>query len=269
MTNLKRFDTGGLRVARLQTGDDLPAAVAELAVLVEIGIERLADEASVALVHRQLVGKRRGEGALDPVRDALKPEHDAVKLLRQTEHIRGAGEVSGEGAGAANCVAHGPEIARTASQKREARQCAGEVRRPLQLLSERLAQARLAGEIAHGVQTRIDGSGIGQRTAEAAGKLPRARAGHGAVDGCEQAACAGTLIGADKLEISAGRGVDNEQASWRLLVRGTDERGSTDLGDFHIGKQSGEGRELGLGEIAESVERGDAETPLQRPLAAR
>ena len=65
VAHLQRFDAGRVGVTRLQPGDHLAAAVAELAMLVEIAIEAIADEAAVALVERQLVGERGGKIVLD------------------------------------------------------------------------------------------------------------------------------------------------------------------------------------------------------------
>ena len=94
----------------------------------------------------------------------------------------------GERAGRGDGVAHRAEIARTAAVERKPRQRPRQVRRALQLIAKRLAQARLAGEIRDGVEAVVDGGGIGERAAEAACKLARAGAGDGAVDGSEQAA---------------------------------------------------------------------------------
>ena len=68
VAHLQRFDAGRLGVTRLQPGDHLAAAVPELAMLIEIAIEAIADEAAVALVQRQLVGERGGQGS------ALRPQ---------------------------------------------------------------------------------------------------------------------------------------------------------------------------------------------------
>ena len=54
-------------------------------------------------------------------------------------------------------------------------------------IAQQLTEPRLAGEIGDGIEARIDGGGIGERAAEAARELARARAGDGAVDGREQA----------------------------------------------------------------------------------
>ena len=64
VAHLQRFDAGGVGVGALQAGDDLAAAVAEAAVLIEIPVEAIADEAAVALVHGKLVGERRAERLL-------------------------------------------------------------------------------------------------------------------------------------------------------------------------------------------------------------
>ena len=132
-----------------------------------------------------------------------------------------------------------------------------------------MTEARLAGEVADGIEPRVDGGRVSERTAEAACKLARAGAGDGAVDGGKQAPGAGALVGADQLEIGAGRGVDQKQATGNLLARRTHQRRPPDLGDVDIGEETGERRELRLGEVAEAFEGADMKARLQRPLAAR
>ena len=194
---------------------------------------------------------------------------DAVELLRQTEHSAARGEMRGERAGAANGIAHGAEIARTAAPERQPGQRAGKIGRALQRFAERAPQPRLAREIADHVETRIDGARIGQRTAEAARQLARAGAGHGAVDGSEQAAGARALVGAHQLEIGAVAASMISRLPGSSLRGGADQRGAADLGDLDIGEQPGKRGELGLGEIGIAVERGDAEAGLQRTLATQ
>ncbi len=269
MAHLQRFDAGGVGVCGLQTGDDLAAAVAKAAVLIEIGIEASADEAAVALVHGKLVGERRAERLLHRGRHPAQPDDDAVELLRQPEGVGGAGEMGGKVLRGADGIAHGAEIAGAASPQRKPRQRAGEIGRAFQRLAQGVAEARLAGEIADGIEPGVDGGGIGERTAEPRRKLARAGAGDGAVDGGEQAADAGALVGADQLEIGAGGGVDQEQAPGNLLARRPHQRRPPDLGDVDIGEEAGECCELGLGEVAEAVQRADMKARLQRPLAAR
>ena len=48
--DLQGFDAGRVGVAALQAGDEMPAAVAEVSLLVEIGAELFSDEAAVALI---------------------------------------------------------------------------------------------------------------------------------------------------------------------------------------------------------------------------
>ena len=59
-----------------------------------------------------------------------------------------------------------------------------------------------------------------------------------------------------------------EQAAGALLARRTQQRRLADLGDLDISEQPGERGKLGAGELAEGIERGDAEPLLQRALAA-
>ena len=237
-------------------------------MLVEIAIEAVADEAAVTLVERQLVGERRSQGSARwPRGTELSLVADGIELLRQAE-AGGAGEMRGERPGGGDGIAHRAEIARTATAKREPRQRPRQVRRALQLIAEQLTEPRLAGEIGDGVEARIDGGGIGERAAEAARQLPRAGAGHGAVDGREQARGAGTLVRAHQLEIGSRRGVDQKQAPRRFLARRPHQWRAADLRDLDIGEEAGERRKLRLQELAIGIERGNAELRLQRALAA-
>ena len=155
-------------------------------MLVEIAIEGVADEASVTLVERQLVGERQFKDLLDVLRHRVEPRCHCIELLRQAEAC-GTGEMRCERPGGGDGIADRTEIARATAGKREPRQRPRQVRRALQFIAEQLTEPRLAGEIGDGVKAPIDGSGIGERAAEAAREFPRARAGDGAVDGREQA----------------------------------------------------------------------------------
>ena len=142
------------------------------------------------------------------------------------------------------------------------------VRRAFQLLAQRLPQPRLAGEIGDGVETGVDGGGIGERAAEPARKLARACASDGTVDSGEQACRARALVRAHKLEIGASCGVDEQQASRRFPARRPHQRHAANLRDLDIGEEACERGKLGLQEFAIGIERGNAELSLQRALAA-
>ena len=133
----------------------------------------------------------------------------AVELLRQAE-ASGTGEMRGKRSGRGDGIAHRAKIARTATGKRQPRQRPRQVRRAFQLLAQRLPQPRLAGEIGDGVETGVDGGGIGERAAEPTRKLAGACASDGTVDSGEQACRARALVRAHKLEIGASCGVDEQ-----------------------------------------------------------
>ena len=57
--HLERLDAGRLGIGGLEAGDHLTAAVAKRAVLVEIGIIAVADEAAVAGVERKACRRAR------------------------------------------------------------------------------------------------------------------------------------------------------------------------------------------------------------------
>ncbi len=96
--------------------------------------------------------------------------------------------------GGGNGIAHGAEIAGTASPQGKPAKRAGEIRCGLQLLPERLAQARFLAKITDRIEAGIHRRRIGQRASEPAGKLPRAGGGDGAVDGRQQTSGAGALV---------------------------------------------------------------------------
>ena len=215
-------------------------------MLIEIAIGAVADEAAVALVQRQLVGERRVENLLDVLRHRPEPRSDSIELLRQAERRRHGPRCAASARAEAMASRTAPRSRGPPRFKRKPRQRARQVRRALQLIAQRLAQARLAGEIGDGVEAGVDGGGIGERTAEPACKLARAGAGDGAVDGGEQAAGAGALVRAHELEIGAGRGVDQEQAARRLFARRPHQWRAADLGDLDIGEEAGERGKLRL-----------------------
>ena len=188
--------------------------------------------------------------------------------MRQTESARALSKRRGERIGATDGVAHGAEVARSAAPERKAGKRAGKIGRRLQRVAEIVPQTRLIGEIGNGIEARVQCLGIGQGTAEPACKLPRPSRGHGTIDGGKEAARACALVRPDQLEIGAGRGIDDKKTPRALFSRRPEQRRLADLRDLHIGEQPGERGKLGPGEFAEGVERGDAETVLQRPLAA-
>ena len=218
VADLQRFDAGRLGVSRLQAGDDLAAAVAQAPMLVEIAVGAVLDEAAVARIDGKRLGERRRERLLDLGGRGFETIPDAGKLLRQAEGARAMRQACAKGMRRADGRADRAEIARTAAPKRQTRQRAGKVGSRLQLFAQALAQPRLVGEIGDRIEPRIHRGRIGQRAAQAAGKLARAGRGDGAVDGGEQAAGARALVRAHQLEIGAGGGVDDEQAAGALFA---------------------------------------------------
>ena len=76
------------------------------------------------------------------------------------------------------------------------------------------------------------------------------------------------MIGAGKLQIGAGRRIDDEEAAGGFFTRRPQQRRFADLGDLHIGEEAGQRGKLGTGEVAEGIERGNAEPLFERTLAA-
>ena len=116
----KRFDAGRVGVAALQAGDELAAAVAKVSLLVEIGVELLADEAAVALVDGKFVGKGGGEARHQLARRGFKFLSDLLQFLRETERATNLGEFGTKDARSVNRIAHGAEIAGTATAQARA-----------------------------------------------------------------------------------------------------------------------------------------------------
>ncbi len=153
--------------------------------------------------------------------------------------------------------------------KRQPRQRAGKVGRCLQLLAQVLAQARLRRRDRR--PRRDAHSPPPDRSAGCRAGWPSSRA---------PAAVTVRSMAASRLP---ARAPWFERTSSRLarvaasmmsrlpavlLARRAEQRRFADLGDLDIGEQPGERGKLRPGELAERIERGDAETLLQGPLAA-
>ena len=236
-------------------------------MLVEIGVGAVLDEAAVARIEGKRLGERRREGLLDLRRRGFEAIPDSGELLRQAEGASATHQACAKGVGRADGRTNRAEIARTAAPKRQTRQRAGKIGSLLQLLAQALPQPRLVGEIGDRIEPRIHRGRIGQRTAEAAGKLARAGRGDRAVDGGKQAAGARALVRAHQLEIGARGRVDDEQAACAFFPRRPEQRRFADLGDLDISQEPRERRKLCPGEFAKRIERGYAEPLPQRSLA--
>ena len=216
-------------------------------MLVKIAVEALADEAAVAGVDGKLLGERRGQRLLDLGWRGGETLDNAHQLARQAERLAGAQETRGKIVGGEDGRAHRAEIAGTAAAQCEPGERAGKIRRGLQRLAQLCAQARLAHEIGDGVEPRIHRIDVGQGACEPACQLARAGGGDGAVDGGQEASGARALIGAGKLQIGAGRGIDDEEAAGGLFARRPQQRRLADLGDLHIGEEAGQARQARRG----------------------
>ncbi len=189
MLDLQALQAGIADVIRLQPGDQLAALVAERHYLVQFGRETAADEAAVARVHRQLVGERR----VQPL--------DQRGVLAE---VRGGfGEARGEGAEralflglcqpvaglvrAAEPIADGGKIARSAAPERQPRQRACHVRAFGKRIAEVAPEPLVVDQPADGIEARGNGARVGKGFRETRGQQARARAGDGTVHDSQQA----------------------------------------------------------------------------------
>ncbi len=260
VAHLEAFDAGGVGIGRLQTGDDLAAAVAQIAVLVEIAAEAAADKAAVAGIDGKLRRQGRAQRLLHFRRCCRQALDNAHQLARQAERFAGPQELRGEIVGGNDRLAHGPKVARTAAAKRETRQGAREIGRGFQRGPQLSAQSRFGHQIGHGIEPGVYIGLVGQRTGQAARQLAGARGGNGAVHRRQQTAGPRALIGPGELEICASRGIDQKETSGGFLSRRAQQRCAADLGDLHIGEQPAKRGQFRPREVAEGVERRHAET---------
>ena len=120
----------------------------------------------------------------------------------------------------------------------------------------------------HQIQPRLDRGTVHQRRTDIAAKRASACAGHGAVHGVEQRALALAAGGAGELQAVARRGVDRH-CPRRLDQHGRAEEGERTLGGVvEIGDEPAGGGERGAAELAEAIQRGDAEQTLQPRFTA-
>src|SRR5262245_62097375 len=119
-------------------------------MLVEIGIGAVLDEAAIAGVERQRLGQRARELLGDLGRRLIEAVLDAGKLVRQAK--RAASQSRSKCVRRTYRRVDRSKIARTASTKCEPRQGAGEIGRLSQVVAQGLPQARLVGEIRHGIE---------------------------------------------------------------------------------------------------------------------
>ena len=187
------------------------------------------------------------------------------RLLQQRRRRTEArfGEQGLDAGGRQQAVADGGEVARAAAVQRQARQRALQVRRFLQMRAQIFAQARLAEQMRDRVLARGDRGDVGQGRRQPFAEQARAGAGHGAVDDGEQAALALAAEGAAELEVAAGGGVDFQDRAGADARELRQARHLALLGQLDIVEDAAGGGQLGAGEGAEGVERGDLVEILQ------
>ncbi len=114
MTDFEPFDAGFGGVAGLQLGDDASAVVAQLAILVEIGVKGGADEAAIALQIRQFICQRLGELIENFARRGVQPVGDLGNFGRRAITGQWVGKQGRRFPRASQPVAQRAEVARTA-----------------------------------------------------------------------------------------------------------------------------------------------------------
>eukprot|EP01136_Pigoraptor_vietnamica_P023031 Opistho-1_new@6302 len=264
MLDLERGDAGALLIVGLQRGDGAAATGARVTQIVERGIVPLGDIAAIGGIDR----RRGDERALEQV--------DQRAMAAQLGRKRG--EQCGRFGKLAECLTQPPctvetvaqlaEIARAATAGGEAADGAADIGERPQRGAQIVAQAGLVMEALDEIEPRLDRIAIHQRRGDIGAEQARARAGDGAIDRIEQAALAGAGLALGQLEAFARRGVDRHAGVGTRDTRRA-QKGQGALGGmFEIGDEPAGGGQRGATELAEAVERGDVEQPLEARLAA-
>ena len=187
VADLQALDAAIVGVARLHRGHHEARGVAQIAGLVERGLEAFADEAAVALLQRQLVGECAGKSAGQVARRPAQRVHRRRDVGRQ---VADRAEPRQHLVGGEHAVAKGCEIARAAAADREPRQCARHVGRGLQCRADVVAHAAVGDEHRDRIEPAPDRGSVGERRREPLRQEARSRGGDGAIDGVEQGAAA-------------------------------------------------------------------------------
>ncbi len=198
----------------------------------------------------------------------------ALETLGHAAHLVGEADGAGlsrhartRGLSRGDPVADRAEIARPPTSEGEARHGARDVGSVTHALPHVLAQRVVLDEKLHRVEARLDRVPIGQRRGQPRRELARPGAGHGAVDGGQQASLPLARRRPCQLEAGAARRVDDEDRPGAGSARRTKHRRLTDLRQIDIAEHGAGRGQLGAGEPAERGKLGDPEPTFQGPLS--
>ena len=188
--HLERLDAGALALARFDLRDVLLAVLAQVAQLVELGVEAGANGAAVGQVQRRLVGDgvQNQPGDIGQLVEPVVQRPQARRLLRV--------EAALERGNLFERAAQRQQIARTGGAERHLGQQPLEIENAAQLLAQLRAQDGLLQQFADGVQALLDLGAVHGRPQQALAQQAAAHAGLGLVEhgqhvaGCPAASAA-------------------------------------------------------------------------------
>ena len=174
-----------------------------------------------------------------------------------------AAERGGDLTGLGQAVADRGKVAGTGAVDGQPRQRPVEIGHPAQRLAQVAGGIAVLDHEIDGGEAGVDGGKVARGAGKAAFEQPRAAGGDGAVDGMQQRSCAAAGQGVGQFEVAPRGGVDLDGAVGGL-AHGFAQQGQFPLlGDVEVIDDRAHDRNLGTGEAAEGVERGDAEQPAQ------
>jgi len=178
----ERLGAGHFRIAPLERGDHLAAAIAQIAVFVEFGADALAHEAAVAGVQRQLLVKRGGDALGQSAIVRAQGLRGLGQVMRQVDQPTLALQRFRKTMGTRDRKSDGGEIPRAAAADRDAAERAADIRRLSQDLAQGPPLHAVGMQPLDRIETMVDALGIGQRRGQPGGELAGAGAGDRAVD---------------------------------------------------------------------------------------
>ena len=194
--NFERVDAGALALALFHRGDDLLAVLAQIAQLVELGVEAV----------RMIPGSVASAGGSSAMAcfEALADVGEFVDfVVEMAQEIAAAlwrsGEEIFEHRKLRERFAQGDEFARRGQAERDAAGEALEIEDAAELFADFVAHDGLLDELRDGVEARFDGVAIDQRAQNPGAKQTRAHACDGDVESGEERCRA--AAGASSLKI--------------------------------------------------------------------
>ena len=206
--HLERLDAGALPFARFDLRDVLAAVAAEVAQLVELGVEAGADGAAVGDGERRLVG--------DGFQDEICHVGQLVEALMkspQTRRLLGI-ERALERGDFIERAAERQQIAGAGGTQRHLGQQALEIENAFELLAKLRAQDGLLEQLAHRLEALLDFGAVHGGPQQALAEKPAAHAGRGPVEDGKQcglglAAGVGGEQRLHQFQIANGDGVEH------------------------------------------------------------